>query len=160
MDRRVIDEVNRLKEHNRNVLALIAWVGFRQTRVEYDQRERTHGRSRWTRRSLVTLAVDSLIQFSSLPLRLCTAVGAGVAALGLLYAIALVVRAALGVETPSGWPTVMVAVLVLGGVQLALIGVMGEYVWRAVEESRGRPLYIVRAVRTAPTDGVGRTTRE
>jgi dolichol-phosphate mannosyltransferase len=81
-----------------------------------------------------------------MPLRLCTTVGALIAAAGLAYAVVLVIRALLGVATPSGWPTVLVIVLVLGGAQLAVIGVIGEYLWRAVEEARARPLYVVRDV--------------
>jgi dolichol-phosphate mannosyltransferase len=152
LDRCVIDEVAKLPEHNRNVLALIAWLGFTQVRVDYEQVDRVHGTSRWTRRKMVKLAVDSMIQFSSMPLRLCTAVGVCIASAGLLYALVLVVRAAMGVSTPSGWPTVAVMVLVLGGAQLAVIGVMGEYLWRAVEESRSRPLYVVRDVWTSTGD--------
>ena len=146
LDRCVIDEVVRLPERNRNVLALIAWLGFTQVRVDYEQVDRVHGTSRWTRRKMFTLAVDSMIQFSSMPLRLCTAMGAGIAAAGMLYASILVIRALLGVDTPSGWPTVLVIVLLLGGAQLAVIGVIGEYLWRAVEETRSRPLYVVRDV--------------
>jgi len=95
---------------------------------------------------MAKLAVDSMIQFSSMPLRLCTAVGAAIAAAGLVYAVVLVVRSLLGVTTPSGWPTVLLIVLLLGGAQLAVIGVIGEYLWRAVEETRSRPLYVVRDV--------------
>jgi dolichol-phosphate mannosyltransferase len=146
IDRAVLDELNRLEESNRNVMALVAWLGFHQTRVLYDQLPRQHGESRWTRRKMVKLAVDSLVQFSSMPLRACTFTGLGVAALGLAYATILVVRSLLGVTTPSGWPTILVVVLVLGGIQLMVIGVMGEYLWRAVEETRRRPLYVVRGV--------------
>ena len=147
VDRCVIDEVNQLKERNRNVLALIAWVGHRQTRVAYDQLPRQHGQSRWTTAKMVKLAVDSLIQFSSMPLRLCTFLGLLTAMAGVSYAAVLVLRSAMGVATPSGWPTILVVVLVLGGMQLAVMGVMGEYLWRAVEEVRQRPLYVVRSVR-------------
>jgi glycosyltransferase involved in cell wall biosynthesis len=146
VDRAVLDELNRLEESNRNVMALVAWLGFRQTRVLYDQLPRRHGRSSWTRRKMVKLAVDSLVQFSSMPLRACTFTGLGVAALGMIYATTLVVRSLIGVPTPSGWPTLLVVVLVLGGIQLMVIGVMGEYMWRAVEETRRRPLYVVRGV--------------
>ncbi|GAA1561618.1 glycosyltransferase family 2 protein [Actinomadura kijaniata] len=148
VDRCVIDELARLPERNRNVLALIAWLGFTQTRVEYDQQARRHGESRWTRRKMIKLAVDSLIQFSSAPLRLCSFTGVGVAAAGLVYAAVLVIRELLGADTPSGWPTVLVVLLVLGGTQLIVIGIMGEYLWRAVEETRSRPLYVVRDVRS------------
>lgn len=148
IDRAVIDELNKLEESNRNVMALVAWLGFRQTRVSYDQLAREHGRSRWTRRKMIKLAVDSLIQFSSMPLRLCTFTGLGVAFLGLAYATLLLVRSFAGVHTPSGWPTILVVVLVLGGSQLTVIGIMGEYLWRAVEEVRRRPLYVVRRTET------------
>lgn len=153
VDRSVIDELRRLPEHNRNVLALIAWLGFSQTRVEYDQVARRHGTSRWTKRKMVKLAVDSLIQFSSMPLRACTFTGIGVALAGAIYAVFLVARALAGVETPSGWPTVLVILLLLGGIQLTVIGVMGEYLWRAVEETRGRPLYVIRRIRQTAYPG-------
>lgn len=146
--REVMQELAKMPERNRNVLALIAWLGFTQTRVDYDQVARKHGESRWTRRRMLQLAVDSLIQFSSMPLRLCTFTGLGVAFLGVLYAVFLVVRVLVGVDTPPGWSTVLVVVLLLGGLQLTVIGVMGEYLWRAVEETRGRPLFVVRDVRT------------
>jgi dolichol-phosphate mannosyltransferase len=160
LDRLVIDEVGRLPEHNRNVLALIAWLGFTQTRVAYDQVARKHGTSRWTRRKMIKLAIDSWIQFTSLPLRVSSFVGVSVAVLGLLYAIALIIRAFLGVSTPAGWATVIVIVLVLGGVQLTMIGVMGEYLWRTVEEGRGRPLYVVRDVRVAGKDPPPKSKRK
>jgi dolichol-phosphate mannosyltransferase len=148
VDRCVIDQLVRLPERNRNVLALIAWLGFTQTRVEFDLQERRHGESRWTRGKMIKLATDSLIQFSSMPLRVFSVTGVVVAAIGILYAIFLVARSLVGVSTPTGWPTVIVIVLVLGGTQLTVAGVMGEYLWRGVEESRGRPLYVVRDVRT------------
>jgi glycosyltransferase involved in cell wall biosynthesis len=148
IDRKVIDELNKLEESNRNVLALVAWLGYRQVRIPYDQLPREHGESRWTRRKMAKLAVDSLIQFSSMPLRLCTFTGLGVAALGLVYSVFLIVRSLLGVDTPSGWPTILVVVLVLGGIQLMVIGIMGEYLWRAVEEARRRPLFVVKDVLT------------
>lgn len=151
LDRRVIDEVVRLPERNRNVLALIAWLGFKQVRVDYHQVDRLHGTSRWTRRKMVQLAVDSLIQFSSMPLRLCIATGAAIATAGLVYAMALVIRSLIGISTPSGWPTVLVVILIIGGAQLAVVGVIGEYLWRAVEEVRGRPLYVVRDIWTSPS---------
>ena len=146
LDRCVIDEVARLPERNRNVLALIAWLGFTQVRVAYEQVDRVHGTSRWTHRKMAALAVDSMIQFSSMPLRLCTALGVAIATGGLLYATVLIVRSLFGVSTPSGWPTVAVIVLLLGGAQLIVIGVIGEYLWRAVEETRSRPLYVVRDI--------------
>lgn len=153
VDRCAIDELAKMPERNRNVLALIAWLGFTQTRVDYEQVERAHGQSRWTRRRMLQLAVDSLIQFSSMPLRLCTFTGIGVAFLGLAYATFLVLRVLVGVDTPPGWSTVLVVVLILGGMQLTVVGVIGEYLWRAVEETRSRPLFVIRDVRIAVGSG-------
>lgn len=156
--RSVINEVAKLSERNRNVLALIAWLGFTQTRVLYDQLPRAHGKSRWSRRKMLQLATDSLLQFSSMPLRFCSLAGLTVAAAGIFYAIFLVIRSLASVPTPSGWPTVLVVMLLLGGTQLTVIGVMGEYLWRAVEETRRRPLYVVRDVRvTGPGPGLHTT---
>lgn len=161
LDRVVIERVNTLTERNRNVMALISWLGFRQERVLYDQEARRSGTTRWTRAKMVRLAADSLLQFSTMPLRLCTYGGLLVALLGVLYAAILVGRAVAGVPTPSGWPTLLVVVLVLGGAQLTLIGVMGEYLWRAVEETRARPLFVIRQVTTnVPASGENVTYEE
>jgi dolichol-phosphate mannosyltransferase len=111
----------------------------------YDQLPRAHGDSRWTTTKMVKLAVDSLIQFSSMPLRACTFGGIAVALMGVLYAAVLIGRGIAGVSTPSGWPTLLVVVLVLGGTQLIVVGIVGEYLWRAVEQVRGRPLFVVRS---------------
>src|SRR6185437_6321001 len=105
--------------------------------------------------TMIKLAVDSLIQFSSMPLRLGSIIGATVAALGLLYALFLVIRSIAGVSTPTGCPTVIVVVLVLGGTQLFVMGIFVEYLWRGVEESRNRPLYVIRDVRVAGQDPPG-----
>ena len=157
LDRSVIDELNLLGEHNRNIMALVAWLGYRQTRVAYDQLPRTQGSSSWTVRKMVKLAADSLLAFSSMPLRAASYAGLASALVGLAYAGVLVVRALLGVSTPSGWPTILVVVLLLGGLQLVVIGVMGEYVWRVADEVRRRPLYVVRQVERSQETAVERT---
>ncbi len=158
LDRAVVRALGRLPERNRNVLALVAWLGYRQTRVVYDQLPRSQGESRWTRSAMVKLAVDSMLQFSSLPLRLCTFAGLVTALLGVVYAVVLVVRTWAGVDTPSGWPTLLVVVLLLSGIQLTVVGVMGEYVWRIIEEVRHRPLYVVRRdTTTTDQSTTGRT---
>jgi dolichol-phosphate mannosyltransferase len=147
IDRKVVDDVNALGEHNRNIMALVAWLGYQQTRVAYDQLARANGRSSWTVPKMVKLATDSLLAFSATPLRAASLAGIVSACVGVIYAIALAVRAAMGVSTPSGWPTILVVVLLLGGVQLTVIGIMGEYVWRIADEVRGRPLFVVRQVK-------------
>jgi len=145
-DRAVIDVLVRLPERNRNTYGLIAWLGFQQTRVGYAQLERNAGKTKWTRGRLMKLAIDSFIEFSTAPLKAMTYAGAAVAASGFLYAIVLVARAAFGDRGPEGYTTVVVVVLILGGMQLMTLGILGAYLWRAVEETRGRPLYVLRDV--------------
>ncbi len=142
-DRAVIDVVLELGERNRNLYGLIAWVGFKQTKVNFEQSERKVGQSKWTTRKLVKLALDSLVQFSSAPIRLMSYVGMFFATTGFLYATLLVVRAFFVQRGPEGWTSVVVAVLVIGGVQLLMLGILGEYLWRGVDETRQRSLYVI-----------------
>lgn len=142
-DRSVLDAVLALPERNRNLYGLIAWVGFRQGQVEFDQNARAGGQSKWTTRKLIKLALDSLVQFSSAPIRLMSYIGVAFASVGFLYALFLAGRAAFIQRGPEGWTTVIVAVLLIGGVQLLMLGVLGEYLWRGVEETRQRALYVV-----------------
>lgn len=144
VDRVVLDAIAQLRERNRNVYGLIAWVGFRQTRVEYQQRSRTLGVSKWTTRRLVKLAFDSFVEFSSTPIRAAGLLGFLIAGVGFLYAVFLVARAFAGADPPEGWTTVVVIVLIMGGIQLIVLSVFGEYLWRATDEARRRPLYVVR----------------
>lgn len=146
IDRSVLDVLARMGETNRNIYGIIAWVGFRQTRVEYEQEPRLAGRSGWNLRALIDLAIDSFVQFSSAPLRAAELIGASVASAGFLYAVVLVLRSILGAAPPEGWTTVVVLMLLVGGVQLLVLGIVGEYLWRTAAEARKRPLYLIRDV--------------
>jgi dolichol-phosphate mannosyltransferase len=154
--RAVIDVVNGMPERHRNVLGLIAWSGYRQTTIRYSQLARQAGESKWTTKKLVKLAIDSFVQFSFAPIRFMTWIGSVIATLGFLYGFVLVVAALLGNQPPTGWTTVMVVILILGGFQLLMLGVLGEYLWRAADESRQRPLFIVRRVSGPARPGPGR----
>lgn len=143
--RNVIDVVTKMSERNRNILGLIAWSGFHQSRVEYIQDPRLAGVSKWTKKRLLKLAVDSFVQFSSAPIRGMSYVGAITAFLGFFYAFIIIIQHLLLSNGPSGWATVSVLILVIGGIQLIMLGVLGEYIWRGTEETRSRPLFIVRS---------------
>lgn len=149
-DRQVIDVIVTMPERNRNMYGLIAWSGFRQTRVEYIQLERNAGRTKWTRSRLMKLAIDSFIQFSTFPVKAMTWSGVAVATAGFVYAAVLVLRGVLGDTSPEGWTTVVVVVLIIGGLQLMTLGVLGAYLWRTIDEARGRPLFIVQDVVESP----------
>lgn len=144
LDRAVMDALARFGERNVSIHALIAWMGFRQERIDYEKQARLHGRSGWSLGKKLKLLVDSVTAFSDLPVRLMTCLGLAVTLLGFLYAAVLFVEALLGAPI-EGWTVLMVAVLVIGGLQMTMLGVLGAYLWRALDESRGRPRYLIEA---------------
>lgn len=139
--RAVIDVVNTMPERNRNVFGIVAWVGFDQATVEFEQLPRPAGASKWTTARKIRLMVDSFVEFAPVPFLLTALAGLGMAGLGLLGGLVLVACAA------GGWGLVLAAVFFVGGLQLAAIGGFGEYLWRAGDDARGRPLYVLRGVR-------------
>jgi dolichol-phosphate mannosyltransferase len=143
IDRVVIDAFCRSSEHNVSVFALITWLGFRHESVVYDKQPRTSGRSGWTFARKIKLVADSIVGFSALPIRWCFYGGAAL----VLVALVLAGGAALALPDPAGVVMLLAALIVgLGGVQLGALGVVGQYVWRALDEARGRPLYSIEAV--------------
>jgi glycosyltransferase involved in cell wall biosynthesis len=142
-DRVVVDAINSLPERTRFMKGITQWVGFRQATVEFEPEERAAGSSAWSLLRLLRYAVDGISAFSTLPLRVWSVVGLGMAALSVLYGSFLVVRTAvLGIDVP-GYASTIVAVLFLSGIQLISLGVLGEYVGRIFTEVKGRPLYLV-----------------
>lgn len=143
IDRKVIDSVNQISEHNTTLMGLIAWMGFTQSSIPYHRGSRSGGKSRWTFWKRFKYLLDSLLAFSYVPIRLVSGAGAILALGGFLYAFALIVlKMTQGIDTP-GWTALMVAVLILSGFQLFALGFIGEYLWRALAESRRRPLFFV-----------------
>ena len=149
IDRRVIDAYREFGESNASVFALLTWMGFRQSQITYDKQARLHGKSGWTLAKKLKLVVDSITSFSYAPIRLMTYVGFVVALLGFAYAAFVVFNAFRGVPA-QGWSSLMVVLLVIGGLQMLMLGILGEYLWRALEESRGRPRYIIEDVAGSP----------
>jgi len=153
LDRRVLDAFRQFHESNVSILALLTWMGFRQVTITYDKQARLHGRSGWSLRKKLKLVVDSVTSFSFLPVRLMSLVGFAVAIVGFLYAGVVTVNALAG-RPPQGWASLMVVVLVVGGIQMVMMGVLGEYLWRALAESRGRPRYIVERTTEPAHEGI------
>ena len=143
LDKKVVSAVTRCTERNTSLFGLIVWLGFAQDSVEYERGKRTAGRSKWNFRSRIDLAKNWIIAFSGLPLRLITITGSIVACLGFLYAIIILVRNLFYGSPMLGWPSVMTAILVLGGAQMIMLGIIGEYLWRNLDESRKRPIYFI-----------------
>jgi dolichol-phosphate mannosyltransferase len=143
IDRIVIDAFCRSSEHNVSVFALLTWLGFRQESVEYEKQPRTIGRSGWTIARKVKLVVDSVVGFSSLPIRWCFYGGAALMALGFL----LMVGGLLTLPTLGAVVMLLAAIVIgLAGLQLTALAVVGQYVWRALDDARGRPVYSIEAV--------------
>jgi dolichol-phosphate mannosyltransferase len=142
IDRKVIDAVGRFPESNTSILALLSWMGFKQDSVTYVKQARAHGRSGWTLGKKVKLLVDSVTSFSFFPIRIMSYTGFCFALLGFLYALLVIVNAILR-RPVQGWSSLMVAVLVIGGMQMLMMGVLGEYLWRALDESRRRPRFLI-----------------
>jgi dolichol-phosphate mannosyltransferase len=143
ISRPVIDAFRKLTEHNRLTFGLIAWAGFRETHVPYHRPRRLAGSSSWTMAQMVKAAIDTFVSFSSLPIRAISYFGLFVSGLSFLFGFYVLINKVLFGTGVAGWASVMLAVTLLGGVQLVMIGVLGEYLGRILDESRGRPLYIV-----------------
>jgi len=143
LDRKVIEAVNALPERNRFMKGLVSWVGFRQETVPFDVAPRMDGQSSWSFFKLLRFAFDGLSSFSTLPLRIWTWSGAAVSVVALAYGLYLTLRTLIsGVDVP-GYASVMVGILLLGGLQLLSLGMIGEYLARVFVEVKGRPLYFI-----------------
>lgn len=143
LDRRVVDALNGLEEHFVFVRGLVPWLGFAEVRVPYDVQARFAGRSKYRLRRMLRLGLDGLVSFSVLPLRLIGLLGAATALFGIAYGVFALVAHLLGRVEASGWTSLMVVVLVFGGVQLLSLGVVSEYVGRIYEEVKRRPRYVI-----------------
>lgn len=143
IDAQVVKEVVAAEEKNTTLMGLILWLGFERAMVPYTRRQREKGRSMWTLTKRVKYFIDSVLAFSYFPIRIFQGLGLAVAAGGFLYALLLIgMKLAQAVPIP-GWTALMVVVLILGGVQLLVLGVIGEYVWRTLDETKRRPLFVV-----------------
>ena len=144
LDRSVVDVIRSMPERNRFMKGLFAWGGFRQAAVEYDRVPRQVGKTKFRYWKLWTLALDGITSASTMPLRIWSYIGLVIAFLALVYAVLVIVRTTLfGIDVP-GYPSLMVAVLFFGGLQLISLGVLGEYVGRILVEAKQRPIYVVR----------------
>ena len=146
MDRKVVEAVKQLRENNRFMKGIFAWVGYRSVTVPYEVEVRKSGVSSFNASKLWNLALDGITSFSTVPLKIWTYLGALVSLAAFLYALYIFIRTlAYGVDTP-GYASLMVAILFLGGVQLIGIGVLGEYLGRVYSEVKARPTYIIRQI--------------
>ncbi len=153
MGPRAVAAFRALPERNRFIRGLVSWIGFPQTAVHYSRRARHAGETKYPIRRMLAFALDGITSFSFLPLRLSTVVGFAVSLLSFLYIVVVIVLKALGINYP-GYTSMMASILFLGGVQLVMIGILGEYLARIFDEVKRRPLYLV----SDSTDGAAAVT--
>jgi glycosyltransferase involved in cell wall biosynthesis len=143
ISRRVIDQLRNMPEHHRYLRGMRSWVGFRQTGVEVERAERHSGRSKYSLLRLLRLAADGLFSFSIVPIRAAALLGSFVMFLSIIYVLyAIYVKIFLHIS-PQGFTALIVAITFLSGVVLFFLGIIGEYIGRIYEETKGRPQYIV-----------------
>lgn len=146
LDRRALEAMSSMREHNRYLRGMSAWVGFDQTGVSYVREGRHAGTTKYSLRKMVGFGLDGIVSFSTAPLRLTLNVGFLVSALAFVLGVAAIVVKLAGVYAVPGWASIVVVIALLGGVQLTVLGVMGEYVAQIHQEVKRRPLYLVRDV--------------
>jgi glycosyltransferase involved in cell wall biosynthesis len=135
--------LKQLPERNRFFKGLASWIGFRQKRIDYEPAPRAHGQSSWNLSSLLGLSIEGLTSFSVAPLRLASLLGLLMAGAALIFGLQILFETVfLGGSVP-GYPSVVVGLMVLGGVQLIMIGIMGEYIGKILSELKARPVYFV-----------------
>jgi dolichol-phosphate mannosyltransferase len=149
MDRVVVNSINNLPERSRFLRGLVCWVGFKHIGLQYDRAERSAGESKYPLSKMLRLAIDGMTSFSSMPLRLSFYIGLLATLLGALMALwALASRFVWPETTSSGWTSLMIIMVFMGGIQLITIGIMGEYIGRIYDEVKQRPLYILNSTKS------------
>ncbi|MCJ8014728.1 glycosyltransferase family 2 protein [Paenibacillus sp. KQZ6P-2] len=144
MDRKVTEEMKRLPENNRFVRGLVSWVGYRQTAIEYERQERFAGETKYPLKRMIKLSLDGITSFSYKPLKLSGYLGSLLSGVGFLYLLYVLYLAIFTEGTTKGWPSLIGIMFIFNGFVLIMLGILGEYVGRIYDETKGRPLYIVR----------------
>lgn len=146
MDRKVVNVIRALPEHQLFMKGVLSWAGFTTVVVEYERAQRVAGRSKFNGWKLWNLALEGITSFSTVPLQLWTYIGGGISIFAVLYAVYMVLDKIFFGNSVPGYPSLMTAILFLGGVQLIGIGILGEYVGRIYIEAKHRPRYVIKDV--------------
>jgi glycosyltransferase involved in cell wall biosynthesis len=154
VDRRALDAFRSMRETNRYVRGMFSWIGFRQVGVPFRREERFAGETKYPLGKMVKFATDGIVSFSAAPLRFALKIGFAVSGLSFLMGAVFLVSKILGLYSVPGLASIAVFVAFLGGIQLFLIGILGEYIARIHDEVKGRPLYLVRDVQGLEPPGV------
>ena len=153
-DSQLKDEVVKMNEKNTNTLYLFPWMGYEHVSIPYKRRKREVGESRWTLSKKVKLFIDTFVSFSFFPIRAISVMGLVLGVISLLYALFILVAKLSGMIPVEGWAAIMVVVLFVSSFQFLALGIIGEYLWRALDAARSRPIYVVEEVYPCKPDAV------
>ncbi len=152
LDRKCVDALRSLREQQRYTKGLYDWIGFSKSEVTFDKAERVAGRSKYSLRELFALAFDGLTSFTTAPLRIAIVGGVAISLGAFLYMLYFLIKTLIYNDPAQGFPTLIVVMLFLGGVQLLSLGIIGEYVGKIFNETKNRPVYFVNGSSTTPHD--------
>lgn len=154
IDRQVCDLIKGIQESNAYLMGLVLWLGFDPVVIPYHrgERKKQYGQSMWTLARKLKYFVDSFVAFSYMPIRAASLLGVTLSGLGLCYAVWVLCLALFWETDVGGWASLMIVTLLIGGVQMVMMGILGEYLWRNLEETRRRPRYVVDRLIEARTD--------
>ena len=144
LDRKCINVLQNMREKERYTKGMFCWIGYKKTFVEFEQGNRVAGETSWSFKNLLNFAIEGIVSFTTSPLRIATLLGVTVSAMAFIYMIYIIIKAAIWGEPVAGFPTLLSIILFLGGMQLLCIGIIGEYIARIFNETKNRPVYIVR----------------
>ena len=144
LDRKCIDTLKQLRESERYTKGMFCWIGFNKKVIEFEQGDRVAGQTSWNYLSLFNLAIEGITSFTIAPLRLSTMIGIIVSLIAFIYMCVIIAKTLIWGEDVQGFPTLMVVILFLGGVQLLSLGIIGEYLGRIFHETKNRPVYVVK----------------
>lgn len=143
LDRSCIEALKQMRETERNTKGMYSWIGFHKKGIYYQQQQRQEGKSKWSMMSLLNLALTGIMSYTTAPLRMASILGLIVSMVAFIYLIYIIIVTNLYGEPVQGYPTIMVTMLFLGGVQLLSLGIIGEYLARVFNEVKGRPGYFI-----------------
>ena len=143
IDKQVVKELNQIKEKNTNIMSLIFWLGHEQQTIPYVRKQREYGKSKWTLSKKIKLFIDSFVSFSYVPIRFMSFLGIVFALLGFFYGLFVFFNRIINGVVVEGWTAIIVVLTFSLGIIMMMLGIIGEYLWRILDESRNRPAYII-----------------
>jgi glycosyltransferase involved in cell wall biosynthesis len=147
LDRKCIDALKQLRETQRYTKGLYCWIGFKKTFVLFEQQDRKEGKSSFNAFKLINLAIEGITSYSTAPLRMATIMGTIISLLAFVYMTYVLIKTLVIGDPVQGYPTLIITILFLGGLQLLSIGIIGEYLSRIFHETKNRPVYLIKEIK-------------